>query len=108
MIATTLLKRLDYIEDYEGYCTQLYYIRDKDGCEIDFAVEIDNQLIAIIEVKTNDETPTTALKYYTERLQPKYAIQISAHCKRKQQHDQIFIMNPIDFAAMITHFIFIA
>ena len=105
LLATMLLKRLNYIEDYEGYKTGLYYIRDKDGREVDFAIEIDNQLIALIEVKTNGKLPTTALKYYTDYLKPKIAIQISARCKRKQQHSDILIMNPIDFAQAITDLI---
>ena len=36
LIATMLLKRLHFLEDYHGYHCKLHYIRDKDGREVDF------------------------------------------------------------------------
>lgn len=38
LIATHLLKRIHYLEDYTGYRYELKFIRDKEGREIDFAL----------------------------------------------------------------------
>ena len=38
LVATTLLKRINFFEDYEGFRYELCYIRDKEGREVDFAI----------------------------------------------------------------------
>src|SRR3990167_3205245 len=54
LVATTLLKRLHFMEDYHGYRCSLHYIRDKDGREVDFLTVIDGKIIDLIEVKQSD------------------------------------------------------
>jgi uncharacterized protein len=45
LVATHLLKRLHFIEDYHGYSCSLRYIRDKDGREVDFVTIVDRKVI---------------------------------------------------------------
>jgi hypothetical protein len=97
LVATTLLKRLQFIEDYHGYRCSLHYIRDKDGREIDFATVIDNKLEQLIEVKYSDTTISKSLQYYTEKLKPKQAVQIVATLKQPYDKNGIHVTNPIDF-----------
>ena len=97
LVATTLLKRLNFIEDYHGYRCQLHYIRDKEGREVDFAVIIDNKLIDLIEVKTSETNISTSLKYYHQKLKPKRSIQIVGNLKRPFDSEGVHVTNPIDF-----------
>lgn len=97
LVATTLLKRLHFIEDYFGYKCSLHYIRDKDNREIDFAVVVNNILEFLIEVKLSDDNISSSLKYYTQKLKPKQAVQIVGNLKNSYHKDNILVTNPIEF-----------
>jgi predicted AAA+ superfamily ATPase len=97
LVATTLLKRLQFIEDYHGYRCSLHYIRDKDKREVDFVTVINNQVEDLIEVKLSDSDVTTSLKYYTEKLRPKRAVQIVGNLKKSFHQQNILVTNPIEF-----------
>jgi hypothetical protein len=97
LVATTLLKRLHFIEDYYGHRATLHYIRDKEGREVDFVTVINNTVIDLIEVKTSDDSISTALRYYTEKLKPERAIQLVAGLKRPFTKDGITVISPLDF-----------
>ncbi len=99
LIATTLLKRLHYLEDYEGYRCELRYIRDKEGREVDFAIVKDGELEELIEVKYKDEELSSSLCYYTRRLKPKQATQIVATLDRPYDKDGIHVTNPFKYFA---------
>jgi len=97
LVATTLLKRLHFIEDYYGYRCSLHYIRDKEGREVDFLTQIDNKIVDLIEVKNNDSDISSSLKYYSQKLKPKNTIQIVGELSRPYHQDTILVTNPIDF-----------
>ena len=97
LVATHLLKRLNFIEDYHGHRCRLYYIRDKEGREVDFAIVIDDVLQELIEVKYSDTDISTSLKYYSEKLKPKRTTQIVAELKRPFDVEGIRVTNPIDY-----------
>src|SRR3989339_688633 len=98
LIAAMLLKRIHFLEDYHGFRCALHYIRDKEGREIDFAVIKEGVLESLIEVKLNDEKPSKALQYYTQKLKPKKSIQIVGNLKRTYESKGIIVTNPIDFS----------
>lgn len=97
LVATHLLKRLNFIEDYEGYRCRLHYIRDKDGREVDFVTVIDNKVVDLIEVKTSDTNISSSLKYYSKMLNPKNTVQIVGNLNRSFNKDDILVTNPVDF-----------
>lgn len=97
LVATTILKRLHFLEDYYGYRCALHYIRDKDGREVDFAVFIDEKLEYLIEVKLTDDNISSNLKYYASKLKPKRAVQIVGNLARAYESNDIMVINPIDF-----------
>jgi hypothetical protein len=97
LVATTLLKRLHFLEDRDGYRYELRYIRDKEGREVDFAVLKEGKLEELIEVKYSDEKISKSLKYYSERLNPKRAIQITANIKRSYEKSGIKVTDPISY-----------
>ena len=94
LIATTLLKRLHYLEDYEGYRCELRYIRDKEGREVDFVIIKEGILEELIEVKYNDDSLSKSLIYYSNKLKPKKSTQIVATLKNPYDKNGIRVTNP--------------
>jgi len=97
LVAASLLKRIHFLEDRDGYRYELRYIRDKEGREVDFAVFKEGQLEELIETKYSDENVSTHLMYYAERLKPEKATQIVAKIKRPYDHGKIKVMDPITY-----------
>ena len=97
LIATTLLKRLHFLEDRSGYQCQLCYIRDANGREVDFVTIIDGVIYELIEVKASDEKISSSLKYYKEKLKPRHTIQLVGNIKRTREKDGILSIHPIDY-----------
>lgn len=97
LVASSLLKRIHFLEDRDGYRYELNFIRDKEGREVDFAVVKENVLEELIEVKYSDENISTSLKYYANRLKPRKATQIVATLKRPYDYNGIRVMDPISY-----------
>lgn len=97
LVAASLLKRLHFLEDRDGYRYELGYLRDKEGREIDFVVLKENRLAELIEVKLSDDTISKSLLYYSERLKPPKSTQIVAHLKRPYVQGNIRVTDPISY-----------
>ena len=97
MVATHLLKRLQFREDYFGERCQLHYIRDRDGREVDFVTVIDKKIVDLIEVKLSDDEPSTALKYYQNKLAPQNTVQIVGDLRHSFDVKGIRVTNPIEY-----------
>lgn len=97
LVATHLLKRLHFIEDYFGHRCSLHYIRDKDGREVDFVTVIDDVVYDLIEVKESDSEISSALKYYKKLLNPKRTTQLVSNLHRTFDQDDIRVTTPIEF-----------
>lgn len=97
LVATTLLKRLHYLEDHDGHRCELRYIRDKEGREVDFAVLVDGQLQELVEVKVSDERISPSLRYYADRLKPQRATQIVGTLGRSYDQDGIRVTHPLAY-----------
>jgi len=95
LVATSLLKRLHFLEDRDGYRYELRYIRDKEGREVDFAVIKEGRLIELIEAKYSDDSISKHLLYYAKRLKPEKATQIVAKIRRPYDKGQIRVIDPI-------------
>lgn len=97
LVATHLLKRLHFLEDYEGYECSLHYIRDKDGREVDFVTVVDGKVTDLIEVKLSDDTISTSLKYYKSLLNPVRTTQLVSNLKYPYDKEGIQVTTPILF-----------
>ena len=97
LVASSLLKRLHFLEDRDGYRYELLYIRDKEGREVDFAVIKDGNLEELIEAKYSDENISRSLLYYAERLNPIRATQIVARIRRPYDKGRIKVTDPISY-----------
>ncbi len=54
VVACAILKELHLREDVKGKKTNLFYIRSKEKKEIDFLIEMDKKIQALVEVKLSD------------------------------------------------------
>ncbi len=97
LVAASLLKRLHFLEDRDGYRYELRYIRDKEGREVDFAIIKEGQLVELIEAKYSDDNISKYLLYYAKRLKPEKAIQIVANIRRPYDKGQIRVVDPITY-----------
>ena len=68
LIASHLLKCVQFIEDTEGRELELRYFRDTDGREVDFVVLERDQPILMVEAKVNDAPLSGALHYLHARF----------------------------------------
>ena len=97
LVATSLLKRLHFLEDRDGSRYELRYIRYKEGREVDFVIVKDGELEELIEAKFSDENISKSLLYYAKRLNPKRATQIVATTKRPFDKNQIKVIDPVSY-----------
>ena len=97
LVATSLLKRLHFLEDRDGYRYELRYIRDKEGRDVDFVVLKEGRIEELIEAKFSDDKISKHLLYYTERLNPGKATQIVANVRRPYDKGQIRVVDPISY-----------
>lgn len=96
-VAATLLKRIHFWEDKEGFRYELRFIRDKEGREVDFAIIKDGKVDELIEVKYSDESPSRSLIYYAEKLKPKRVIQLVANLKHPYDKGKLMILDPLSY-----------
>ena len=97
MVAASLLKRIHFLEDNQGYRYELRYIRDKEGREVDFAIVKEGMAEQLIEVKYSDKNISRSLRYYAERLNPEKAVQIVATAKRPYDRNRLRVTGPLDY-----------
>lgn len=97
LVATHLLKRINYLEDYTGHKYELHYLRDKDQREVDFVITKDRKIDELIEVKYSDEQPTKGIIYYAAKLKPRVATQIVHNCRRPFEKNGVQVVGPTDY-----------
>ena len=73
LVASHLLKWVEYQVDTEGRDLDLRYFRDVDGREVDFVILQDRQPIALVECKLSDAEASGSLRYLKLRY-PDFAI----------------------------------
>jgi predicted AAA+ superfamily ATPase len=93
LVACHLLKRNNYLEDTEGDKYELYYIRDKEKREVDFAIEKNFSLEKLIEVKLSDTNLSNSLRYFNNKLTPQESLQIVFNINKNRQYEGIKILN---------------
>ena len=79
LVATALLKQVQWQHDVQGKEAGLHYIRTKDGAEVDFALSDKNQLTHLVECKLSDDKPHRALQRFSLEKAPVQAVQLVRH-----------------------------
>ncbi|MCD4652520.1 AAA family ATPase [bacterium] len=97
LVASSLLKRIHFLQDRDGYQYELKYIRDKEGREVDFAIVKDGILDELIEVKFSDDTISRSLQYYADRLNPRKATQLVMNFRRSYSKGKLEVTDPLTY-----------
>lgn len=92
LAACSLLKYAQFRKDAAGENWELYYLRDKEGREVDFVMTLNRRVHWLIEVKTSDSAVSASLKYYTEKLRPAESLQLVLQLDRAQEKSGIKIV----------------
>jgi predicted AAA+ superfamily ATPase len=91
LVATALLKQVQWQHDVQGKEVGLHYIRTKDGSEVDFAISEKNQLTTLVECKLSDEKPHRALQRFAKEKAPVQAVQVVRHARHSYRLGEIHI-----------------
>jgi len=77
LVACHLLKAANFWTDYGTGVFKLYYLRDRDGREVDFLLTRDDKPWLLVEVKLNHAyTVSPHLNYFQKQIQAPYALQV--------------------------------
>jgi len=106
LVALSLLKYLNYLEDSQGHEVALHYCRTKDGKEIDFLVKVE-QNIYLIEVKTSETKISKNFAYFAKYFDNLKCIQLVKNLDREYSNQQGYqVCKLIDWLAKIDQYIF--
>jgi len=75
LMATALLKQVQWQHDVLGQEAGLHYLRTKDGAEVDFAISEGKRLTHLVECKLSDDKPHRALLRFASEQGPVRAVQ---------------------------------
>ncbi len=92
LVACGLLKYTQFRKDAAGESWELFYLRDKEGREVDFVVTRNRRVHWLIEVKASAADIGNSLRYYTAKLQPKEALQLVLNLERAQEKSGIKLL----------------
>ncbi|MGH8137365.1 MAG: ATP-binding protein [Steroidobacteraceae bacterium] len=92
LVACSLLKYMQFRKDAAGESWDLLYLRDKEGREVDFVVTRNRRVHWLIEVKASDGDLSTALRYYTGKLQPRESLQLVLNLDRAREKSGIKVV----------------
>lgn len=98
LVACSLLKWTELRHDSAGERWKLYYLRDKEGREVDFVVTLDRRVHWLIEVKSGDAEVSPSLRYYTQKLRPRESLQLVLDLRKPQEREGVKI---VDLAAWL-------
>jgi len=102
IVAGSLIKACHWFEDITGYQAKLYYLRTKDGVELDFVVVIDDIPSLMIEVKTKDDDPAKGFNHFRKFMPEAAAVQLVKDLKREKTYpDGLEVRSLIPWLAAI-------
>ena len=99
LIASHLLKFTHFLHDAEGYRAELSYLGDVEGREVDFLVTNDRKPWFAVEVKTSDQAPSKALRYFAGKLRIPFVYQVVNRPGVDVVQDRIRIMSAARFCS---------
>ncbi len=76
LIACHLLKWIDFENQTQGNEMELRYFKDNGNHEVDFVIIKNNEPLFLIEVKMNDSSVSSSLRYLKKRFPKAQALQL--------------------------------
>lgn len=102
LVATHLIKELNFRQDSLGEQWELNYVRDKEGHEVDFVLVRDRKVVELIEAKWNDPSPSKSLLYFGEKIGAPQVTQMVGSLKSSYSKNKLRVIHPIErFQALV-------
>ncbi len=96
LVATHLLKEMNFLQDSSGERWDLHYVRNKEGHEVDFVLVRDRTVVELIEAKWSDPKPSKSLLYFGEKIGVPKITQMVGTLKTSTTKNKLSIIHPID------------
>lgn len=93
LVATHLLKKINFLEDSTGDKYELNYLRDRNGHEVDFLVIKNKKPLLLIEAKFSDTNRSKSLYYFKEKLKIEKAVQLVLNPVKANTKDGILVVS---------------
>jgi uncharacterized protein len=101
LVACSLHKHVQYLQDVEAQQVGLHTIRDKEGHEIDFVLSLSSgstaSLTDLIEVKTSQTSTSDYMQRVVEKFPATKATQLVAKLRQPAQHGKIAVVDAADW-----------
>lgn len=76
MIASHLLKLVQFLHDTAGWKAELFFLRDVDKREVDFLVTVDRKPWFAVEATLSNNKLSAPLKYFSRKLKVPFSYQV--------------------------------
>lgn len=86
LVALSLKKQIDLAHDRFGLKSNLYFLRTKDGAEIDFYVDSEDTKGHLIEVKLSDDARSPHFNRFIPQLKPLTSVQLVKNLSREKTY----------------------
>ncbi len=97
MIASHLLKLVQFLNESEGYKVSVNYLRNVDKKEVDFLVSAEGKPWFAVEAKLNETQISPNLFYYKDRLKIPYLFQVVINKGIDFMKDNVRVMSAAKF-----------
>lgn len=97
LVASHLLKRIQFLEDLYGDKYELNYLRDKERHEVDFVIVKNNKPVCLIEAKLADYSRSRSLFYFKERLKIQQCVQLVKTFEKASTKDGVLVVSASDW-----------
>lgn len=101
LIASHLLKFCHYLEDREGYRTELCFLRDTAKREVDFLIIENGKPWFAVEAKASDDRISPHLRYFGERLRIPYLYQVVFRPAREYHEGAVQVVSAARFLSAL-------
>lgn len=101
IVASHLLKMCHFLNDVEGYKTELHFLRDIEGREVDFLVTDNSEPWFAVEVKASSKEIAKNLVYFGDRLKIPFLYQVVSEQNVDIRKDVIRIISMDKFLASL-------
>jgi predicted AAA+ superfamily ATPase len=91
LVASHLLKNVQWQQDTRGAAVDLHYIRTKDEAEVDFCLSEGDTLTHLVECKLSDPKPHRALTRFAEQWPEAQASQLLRECKAEAGIGRLYL-----------------
>ncbi|HLA49887.1 MAG TPA: DUF4143 domain-containing protein, partial [Thermodesulfovibrionia bacterium] len=93
IVASHLLKMCHFLNDVEGYKTDLHFLRDAEAREVDFLVTESDKPWFAVEVKSNSKEVSKSLPYFGDRLNIPFLYQVVSEKDVDVRKDKVRIIS---------------